>query len=50
MSNDVVVGGTAIVVTRKEGQEGNDAVLISALNTTQKSGVMVGEVRRVAIA
>jgi hypothetical protein len=50
VSDDVVVAGAAVVVTREKGQEGNNTVLVSTLNSTQESGVVVGKVRRVAIS
>lgn len=50
VSNDVVVGSAAVIVTREEGQEGNDTILISALNTTKESGVVIGKVGGVTIA
>lgn len=50
VSNNVMVSSAAIIVTREEGQEGNDTILISALNTTKESGVVIGEVGGVTIA
>lgn len=50
VSDDVVVGGAAVVVTREEGQEGNDSVFVSALDTTQEGGVVVTDISGVSVA
>lgn len=50
VDNHVVVGSTAIVVTREDGLELDDTVGITLGHSTQEGGVEVGRVGSVAVA